>query len=224
MPLDEGLLKYLTTAIGDYDFPCVTYDFDSHREKTHNSMRGVEADIREDLLADNLTALRNGLANVLYWGYARMGFRDYRVRRFRAKVTESQLRKAKTLFQHLEGPGICQIARLRLPELSGVSFISKVRMFIDPVNYVILDRKLLRLRKQKQHTLFHEITAAQNSTSIRATRHNEAVYERWSRQCSRIATDYFGKSNMRAIDIERAIFGLVDKGQDQIAAAILANA
>lgn len=224
MPLDETLLRILSKAIQHYDFPSVTYDFSSHREETHNSMREVEAEIRASLLANDLESVRNGLANVIYWGYARIGYRDDRVRRFLTDVTERQLREASTLFQHIRGPGVAQITRLCLPEFSGLSFVSKVRMFLDPVNYVILDRKLLKLREQGHHTLFHEVVVTENSTSIRVTEHNEMIYERWSQQCGEIAKRYFGESDVRAVDIERAIFHLIDNGRAQIAAEILANA
>jgi hypothetical protein len=77
---------------------------------------------------------------ILYWDYARTGYGDTRVQRFRREVDERGLHRASELFQNINGPAVKEIAGLKLPEFVGLSFISKVRMFLNPADYVVLDR------------------------------------------------------------------------------------
>ena len=211
MLLDDSLRDTLAAAIRAYDFPCGTYDFAAEREVVHPSMRGVEQAIRSGLTADDMEAVRDGLSNVLYWGYARIDYGDRRVRRFREGVTEGQLHDARSLFRTLRGPGLRQIKRLGLPELSGMSFVSKVRMFLDPSNYVTLDMKLAKnLSGGVSPGLFDDLSFRPGKdTTIRITAHNEAVYERWCRLCRHLAATCFPGAGVRAADIERGIFHLV---------------
>ena len=223
MGLDSDLCEILRQAIQDYDFPHVTYDFRKACEITHVSMRDVENEIRNGLLADEPESIKDGLSNVLYWGYARTGYRWVRVNRFRENVTESQLQHAGRAFQHIEEPGVQQIVRLNLPEFSGLSFISKIRMFLDPAKYVVLDRQLLKLRDQEHRNIFHDIASAAKETRIRVSETNARVYERWSRLCRQIAMEYFGEADIRAVEVERGIFYLVQMKQARVAAEILLN-
>ena len=224
MPLDTRLRDALVAAIDAYDFPCVTYDFSLNVEREHHSMRSVEEEVRSCLLSDNIEIVKNGLSNVLYWGYSRIGYRDCRVSRFRKNVTTTQLSEAQTLFTRLEGPGVIRIKKLGLPELSGLSFISKVRMFLDPSNYVALDLKLMTLLEEIQQTIFQGTTLRPNATTIRVTRSAEKFYERWCDLCRRIARENFDGTAIRVVDIERAIFYLVDTNQPELAAKILTSA
>jgi hypothetical protein len=224
MSLDNLQYKTLLQAIQDYDFPCVTFDFNGQREIIHPSMREVEIAIRDQLLSHHIAVIKNGLSNVLYWGYARTGYRPTRVGNFRAKVTDQQLGKAQLLFQKISGSAVRRIADIDLPEFSGLSFLSKTRMFLDPINYVVLDIQLLKLRDQLQSNIFHEIHADPKPTTIRATRHNERVYEKWAAFCRRVAIEYFSDTGYRAVDIERGIFYLVQSNRANDAAMILQNA
>ena len=225
MPLDDPLRDALNDAIRAYDFPCVTYDFAAAREIVHPSMREVEHAIRAGLLADDIEAVRDGLSNVLYWGHATADYRDYRVSRFRRKVTRRGLAEALGLFRSLSGPGLREIKRLGLPEFSGMSFVSKARMFLDPLNYVVLDMKLAEnLSGGASPHLFDDLSLRPGKdTTIRITAHNERVYERWSRLCRRIAAAYFPADALRAADIERGLFHLVNT-HPRLGAQILANA
>jgi len=94
MPLAERLQDILRQAIEGYAFPPDYFDFS---EGTHNVLtdtRDVETRIRSDLTSGDPEWVKNGLSNALYWGYAQMGIRDERVRRFRTKVNPFQLREA----------------------------------------------------------------------------------------------------------------------------------
>lgn len=222
MALDDPLIRVLEQAIQDYDFPCVTFDFASQRELENPTMREVETEIRSQLLAESIEAVKDGLSNVLYWGYARTGYGPTRVKRFRDNVWDAELARAGEVFREMSGPGVRQIARLHLPEFSGLSFTSKVRMFLDPINYVVLDLKLANLEVDSHTHILHQIHAY--SSTIRVTKHNEAVYEQWSQLCRRIAIEYFSYAALRAVDVERGIFHLVQAGSGREAAKILERA
>ena len=224
MALDKEHQEALLRAIRAYDFPSVTFDFTTGTEKPLASMLAVEQEIRECLLSEDTQTIKNGLSNVLYWGYARIGFRDYRVRRFRQTVTTNQLIDARTLFPRLQGPGVIAIKNLGLPEFSGLSFISKVRMFLDPSRYVTLDKKLMRLRDQDRPTIIHKVPMSHRLTSIPITRAMETFYEEWSGLCRKIAASDLSEHSIRAVDVERGVFFLVGNDQAGPAAEILTMA
>ena len=214
----------LRSAKEAYSFPAVTYDFHRGQERRHPSIQGVETQIRAELTYPSLLAVKDALSNVLYWGYARTGYRDVRVKDFRDKVSEEQLAQALDLFHSLTRPGpkppaLRAIAALLLPQFSGMSFISKIRMFLDPWYFAVLDRKLLSLRTATAPTVFRHISMGPSEVMIRVSRNNEQVYEAWCQQCLRLSQKYLGQN--RAVDVERAIFHLVDTGQSELAAAIL---
>ena len=96
-------------------------------------MYGVEVKIRQCLLSENLVELRMAYqtSSVQFGGYARVGYRSVRVERFRQGITAGQLLSAQQAFQNLAEPGVIEIKRLDMPEFSGLSFISKIRMFLD---------------------------------------------------------------------------------------------
>jgi hypothetical protein len=96
-------------------------------------------------------------------------------------------------------------------------------MFLDPTKYVVLDRQLLKLREQDLRTIFSEVVMGPKETSIRVSNTNTRVYERWSKQCRMVATEHFNGEGMRAVEVERGIFHLVQTQQAHIAAEILSN-
>ena len=108
-------------------------------------MLEIEAIIRSQLVSGDVTSVRDGLSNVLYWGYARTGYRGRRVQSFRQGVDEQGLNDASKLFRTIRGPAIKDIKKLKLPQFAGLSFVSKVRMFLEPADYVVLDLQLLKM-------------------------------------------------------------------------------
>ena len=221
MTLDSKDVNSLENAISRYAFPPVTYDFLTEREVRHANMREVESKIRDFLTSGRRDEVKYGLAKILYWGWARRpGIRDHRVRRFLRNVAEEQLNEAARGLALLDGPGLRRIESLGLPEFSRMSFVSKVRMFLDPEQFVVLDRTLAGISTAKQSTLFGELKVG---TSIGITARNEAVYRRWCDLCVDAAGTYFGGTGVIAADIERGIFQMVNDGQTEAAARIVAN-
>lgn len=50
-------------------------------------MLDLERHIQTNLLAGDARRLKDALSSIVYWGFYRMGTRDYKVERFRAKAT-----------------------------------------------------------------------------------------------------------------------------------------
>lgn len=201
-----------------YDFPPKTWDFKAAMEIPHATTQEVESYIGSQLRSGHLDGVRDGLSNVLYWGYGRSkGRRAYRVDRFRRGATNEQIMAFTRLVENISGPGLKAIADLGLPQFSGVSFISKIRMFLNPESYVVLDLKLAQLRKIPG-TILDCLTSV--GTQIKVTRKNEDVYQRWSLWCRNASEVAFG-TGASAVRAERAIFHLVDQGQLDNAAKII---
>ena len=93
LPIDV-YTQELCAAIDANDFPMVTYDFgpepdeefDSESVVIHQNVIEVEGTIRRQLFSVGLNGVKDGLANVLFWGYSTLpGRRSNRVPRFRRK-------------------------------------------------------------------------------------------------------------------------------------------
>ena len=177
-------------------------------------MHELEMKIRGQLLSGQLAQVKDGLSNILYWGHFRAGYRDSRVKKFRDKVNDILLKKAAKLFPVIVANGIIQIKELKLPQFSNLSFISKVRMFLDPAEYVVLDRSLMRIRPLSRNF-------KQYPTCIPATKHNASSYDAWALFCRKVSDEVSDDEHLRAVDIERGFFYLIDQGQAAIAEKIL---
>jgi hypothetical protein len=224
MFLKNNQITDLKNAIDRYAFPCAYFDFLRNRPTNQPNMLSVEKLIRTDLLSGKTNLVKNGLSNVIYWGYAQVGYCDYRVKRFRKNVTKKQLENANSLFQNVNGDGLAKIKKINLPEFSGMSFITKIRMFLDPLNYVILDRQILKINQkaEKFPTLLKEIPFGGKETQIRVSKKNIYVYNNWCEKCREIAEFLDGKK-YRAVDMERGFFTLIQGNQIELAASILSS-
>ncbi|MEP7246005.1 MAG: hypothetical protein ABI885_20315 [Gammaproteobacteria bacterium] len=220
MPLNTRQASELEAAIGEYGFPAVYFDFRANVEVQAETMLAVEAAIHEMLVSPTIEGVRDGLANVIYWGYAQIGYRDSRVRRFREKATDDQLGKCLAQFKTGASGGLARIASFRLPEFSGISFISKILAFLDPVRYCVLDKQLLKLAAVSGNRALHRLSPG---TQIRVTAGNERAYDSWRDECANISAQYFG-SRYRVVDIERGFFQLVQSGQLAVAQQLYAAA
>jgi hypothetical protein len=158
--LTEQQWDGLRTAIECYAFPPDYFDFSRNAPQRLPDTRAVEVAIRHELKSGDPEQFKNGLSNVLYWGYAKMGIRDTRVHRFRAKVTGSQLKQAGELFRRSNLPSVVQIKKLGLPEFSGLSFVSKIRMFLDPDHSATLDWQIMKIHKQCATTVLARLQPA----------------------------------------------------------------
>lgn len=183
----------------------------------------VEKLMQSDLKCCDPLLVKNGLSNVLYWGYAQIGYRDRRVKRFRDKVSNHQLKATVLLFRQMEDDGLKQIKSLALPEFSGMSFISKIRMFLDPKNHVVLDQQILKMNSAQVPTILREISFGGNDTQIRITQRNVEVYRAWCKKCVEISGRYFS-SVYNAVDVERGFFTLIQEQQIELVASILSRA
>lgn len=219
MALTGQQIEILYEALRGYNYPARLYDFEQKQQVTFVTMRELENYLRKKILSTNPLEVKFGLANVVYWGNLTAGYCWHRVQKFLDEVTLEQIQKAIALFSKIEGDGLIEIKRLGLPQFSNMSFASKLRMFLDPDNYVTLDRKLLQLKKSKIKTIFHDIK--EYSTYIPITKQNCELYRFWSKLCRETAKTYFKNENVIAVDIERGIFHLADLCEIDTAAMLV---
>lgn len=212
--IDAHAAGLLRAAIDEYSYPCVAYAFDKPRELSFNTMRELEAFVKNKLLSPDIERVKDGLSTILYWGHYRAGYRKYRVAEFCRTVTAQQLEEAREMLPRLHGAGLRQLKDLKLPEFSNVSFLSKLRMFLDPERYCVLDRKLAGVEPLASRLKVH-------STFIPVTRQNEAQYEWWAGYCRRMARA-MGSPPLRAADVERGFFQLIESGRGGQASALMA--
>ncbi|EHK67685.1 hypothetical protein KYC_04072 [Achromobacter arsenitoxydans SY8] len=183
------------------------------------TMAQVESRIRQNLLSEK--GVKDGLSNVLYWGFAQMGgLAVIRADRFRSSVTQDQLASAAQLFAVSRCPSLVSIARLKLPQFSGVSFVSKVRMFLDPNGSATLDKQIMKIHRLRPTTVLAAVRALK--TAIPVNTSNSAAYEAWCARLAQIRRLYL--PSLRVVDIERGLFHLIQSGRVQCAADILADA
>ena len=235
MPLhaDEYAARWCE-ALRCYSYPTVTFDFRNERERRHEDIRGVERCIGSLLRSDVLRDVRDGLSCVLYWGFARQGVRDHRVSDFRDRVQpmedERLARFRESVHQMLRtspsaADSLVALTRLELPQFSQMSFTTKILMFLDPDSYPVLD-----LRIAKAYANRPEFPPLQGltirRTSIPITAQNRTCYDKFARWARRIAarvnaTSGSPRHDLRAVDVERALFTLVDLRQEDDAQALL---
>jgi len=221
MPLSPSQKEELHKAIKGYSFPPEYYDFILDRPERLEDTRAVEARIKADLISGDTNLVKNGLSNVLYWGYAQMGIRCTRVRRFRDNVTKDKLCAATELFHATVSPSLIKIKKIGLPQFSGMSFISKIRMFLDPEKSATLDRQIMKILQALPSTVLANVHV--NPTQIPITAHNAEAYKMWCRKMREISERYFA-GGFRAVDIERGFFHLVQEGKVYLSGEILRDA
>ena len=228
----------LCEAFGLYRFPPVTCDFEReppHGVKVdHEAMRRVEKRIGRLMCSRDPAAVRDGLSNVLYWGWAqRPGRQRDRVRVFRDGVqpndprlvgfmnfVHSMPRASRSAAEQLHA-----LKRLKLPQFSQMSFTTKILMFLDPSRFAVLDLKIARVAKQCGFPFMHELKIY---TGIPITRANAACYGRWASWCQETAAKVNGMPgapcrDLRAVDVERAVFSLADLGRTDDSRRLLAG-
>lgn len=210
----------LNAAIAGYKFPAVYFDFSGNMEVAATSMMAVEAHIHGQLTSAHQVSVVHGLANVIYWGYAQIGYRDFRVGRFMREIKSTHVVEFQKMVAGGVAPTMCQIKDIRMPEFSGVSFISKILAFLKPVSYCVLDQQISRIGSGNGPRALNILG---RGPQLRITAKNQAVYDLWRNECTGISTAYFGGA-YRAIDVERGFFHLVQTGQLKLAQTIYADA
>jgi hypothetical protein len=218
MPLDSLQVKKLSDAVNGYSFPTAHFDFSTQTPIDGLTMTQLETRIRQQLLSSSISDVKDGLSNVLYWGFAQMGgLALVRVERFRSAVADAQLEQASELFAKQQRPALYDIARLKLPQFSKVSFVSKIRMYLDPVESATLDRQIMQMHKVHNGTVLAAFK--EDATSIPTSLVNSHAYESWCERLAYIAQTYLPSA--RVVDIERGLFQMIQSGEVNEAAAIL---
>jgi hypothetical protein len=220
VPLNGHQVETLCKAIKSYNYPAKLYNFEQKCEIQFTSMRKLESYLKEKLLSTNPVEVKWGLANIIYWGYLNAGYCMSRVQEFLDKIKQKHIQDAITLFSKIKGDGLMEIKKINLPQFSNMSFVSKLRMFLDPENYVVLDRQLLKIKGSKIKTIFHNV---KGWTYIPITNPNCEIYRSWCELCRKTAKTYFKDKNVRAVDVERGIFHLVCQNCIETAAELIAN-
>lgn len=212
MRMDETRDNPLIQAIRAYDYPAVTFDFVTGRARRFPSMIELEGFVQSLLLSEDMQSLKNGLSAVLYWGHYRAPYRDHRVKRFREGVTDGELQRAIGVLRTLEGTALTTLCRLGLPEFGAMAFTTKLRTFLDPEHYCVLDKKIASLPPLNIHLKRYP-------TYIPVNEQNEEVYERWVNTCSHIASSL--QMSLRPVDVERGFFALIDHRNVRLAERLL---
>ncbi len=225
MPLTQSQSTMLASAFKSYSFPAVTFNFSKNCQIQHSNMLGVETHIKSLLISRNPADVKHGLANVLYWGYAQIGYREIRINKFLANITPRQIQDFSNLTSNQPLPAMSQIKKLGLPEFSGVSFISKILMFLDPSSYCTLDQQIAKMRNLDgiQRNVLDNLSFSPNETQIRVSGQNQKVYDAWRHKCLDISLQYYSGS-FRSADMERCFFSMIQQGNTIDARDILNNA
>jgi hypothetical protein len=222
MPLTTYQIEQLDEAIRAYSFPAVYFDFKNNREYLAPSMLAVEKIVGSKLRSLDIDDVKFGLANVLYWGYSQIGYGITRVNIFLNNITIFQLDDFQELLVGNKIPRLADVKHIQMPQYSGMSFISKVLMFLDPAKYCVLDQKIALLRTQSSPKALNRLVFRPKDTQIRISRYNEAVYDKWRDECMAISSMYF-QASYRAVDIERGFFELIQHGDLSTAQTIYNN-
>ena len=217
-------VSLLREAVESYDYPTVVYDCQTGRELRHPDIGGVEEHIGALLRSPDPGGVRDGLSNVLYWGYARQpGRRGAKVRDFRNDVPADDPRLARfaDLVRSLgelplftaAGPVLLDIKRLTLRQFGQMSFVTKILMFLDP-RFPVLHMKVAKAFASGGFAPLANLRFDRGG--IRLTGNNVRAYERWARWCREIAgladdEPHAPRRVLRAVDVERALFTLADR-------------
>ncbi|GAB3367993.1 MULTISPECIES: hypothetical protein [Giesbergeria] len=216
MPLTSSQVIDLENAIKSYSFPLDYYCFSHRTIKTAPNISTLETIICTQLK----TTPSNGLANVIFWGHSgSIGIRKIRFARFNTLINPVLTSKFSHLLTTNTAPSIVAIKNLGLPEYSGISFISKILMFLDPKNYSVLDLQLSKLHTVRGRALS---LLKINTTQIPSTKSNESVYNKWRQECLYISNTYY-TGIYRAADVERGLFQLIRSGNLATAIQIYTN-
>ena len=194
-----------------YNFPCRLFDFNTEQELKFDNYRELEKHIRELLLSHDIQQVKDGLSNVLFWGYYRIGYGEIRLKKFRDSVSKRQLQAFSDLLKtNLVGP--INIKKIGMPQFSGLSFISKILMFSDPTKFVIIDKKIMELRDLENYdNPLSNIPYTESDSGIRISQTSQRYYFEWCDLCRFIAKQF--TDDTIAVDIEREFFKLVEENK-----------
>ena len=126
------------------------------------------------LRSTDFSAVKDGLSNVLYWGYAQQpGRGDFKVRDFRKTIPDPEREPKLDKFAQLMRSGqadLSNIKKLQLRQFSQISFVSKILMFLDPTRCPVLDLKIANAFAKSSFLPLQNLTFAKGG--IRITERN----------------------------------------------------
>ena len=218
----------LREAVRGYDYPTVVYDFREGSDSHCEHMFRVEERISALLRSPDLDRVRDGLSNVLYWGYARQPRRrDVKVRDFRdaTPVGDPRLHQFAEFVKSMRerplaragGSELQHVKRLMLRQFGQMSFATKILMFLD-TRFPVLDLKVARAFANGGFAPLTDLRF--DKGGIRITLSNVRGYECWARWCRGIAglaneESSSPRGGLRAVDVERALFTLAGRPDHQ---------
>ena len=212
MPLTLAQQQLLDHAINHYSFPLEYYDFATHSRQVAANAVHLEGVIQAQLASGAQQDVADGLANIIYWGNATAGYRDWRFSRFRSRIGAFAPYAGFSALLASGTPTLGAIKKLGYPTYSGISFVSKILMFLDPQNYCVLDLQISKLRQAGRASSRALDGLKLQQTSIPVTAANERVYDGWRQECLQISRTYYAGRH-RAADVERGFFTLIQGGR-----------
>ena len=213
MPLTQQQVNTLQASILGYAFPAIYFDFVANTKIDAGNMVVLEGVISGMLLSPQQEQTKHGLANVIYWGNANIGYQSHRVNQFLKNITAAQLQQFQGMVANGNIPTLRQIKNIRMPEYSGISFISKIVTFLSPVQYCVLDLKLASLGKVPGVKAIHNLKV---TTQVGVTANNSEAYYQWCNECQTISNQYYA-GRYRVVDVERGFFNLIQNGPLRVA-------
>ncbi|MBV4474827.1 hypothetical protein [Pseudomonas botevensis] len=211
MALSSTQIHDLDYAIRNYSFPLDYYDYNlahTHNPQKASSIRHLEAIIQSQLKSGVPVDTEQGLGNIIYWGNATAGYRDSRFANFRTRIGAYAPYPGFNGLIAGSAASLGNIRRLGYPGYSGISFVSKILMFLDPQNYCVLDLQISKLRRTGRPIPRALDRLKVYTTRIPITRNNELVYGLWCDECRSISQTYY-TGRYRVADIERGFFELI---------------
>lgn len=203
--LTSKQINTLQQSILGYRFSVDYYDFASNLEKKAGNMRNLEAIIRNMLISKKQQQVKYGLANIIYWGNAKAGYQTNRTFKFYNNVTADQVQKFQNIVVKQKMLSLQAIKDIGMPQYSGISFISKILMFLNPNQYCVLDSRIAGLANQSGTKAIHNLKI---NMQLPVTNHNCAIYNQWCDECQKISDQYYS-GKYRVVDIERGFFDLI---------------
>ena len=202
----------LAAAVASYAYPAIAWDFSRNHDIKFGTIRQLDVHLNGQLRSGDQVAVKDAPSSIVYWGNVRAGYCQERVRRFREKVTDDQIRRAIAIFPGLKGTGLYQLKALRLPEFSNMAFLTKLRTFLAPDEFCVLDKKIATLKPLAERLKLYP-------TCIPITAQNDAAYAWWVDACRHISKQFA----LRPVDVERGLFHLLDVGLKPDAERILSE-
>lgn len=220
MSLSNEQIDAFEQSIINYAFPAIYYDFPTQTQVLAKNMNEIELNIKHQLLSKNPVLVKFGLANVVYWGNANAGYQMHRTNKFLNEIDNQQLTQFQKLVQGGNIPTLNEIKALKMPQFSGISFVSKIITFLNPASYCVLDLLISRLAVLPGSKSLNTLKI---TTQIAINTNNVLAYYMWCSECLEISKAYY-ESRYRAVDIERGFFSLIQNNKLEYAQLIYKNA